>query len=70
MSTLAEGELVIDSSGLGDPGGSMDKVGGLLRYNLATASLPPVGQCFVLDVTVQNTLTGEQKSESVLLKRR
>ena len=46
----------------------MDKIGGHLKYNLDTKSLPATTQCYILRVTVTDTSTGEEKFEEVLLQ--
>jgi hypothetical protein len=58
----------IDFNGVGGNGGVMDKVGGHLKYNLDTKSLPTTTQCFILRVTVTDTSSGEEKIEEVLLE--
>jgi hypothetical protein len=58
----------IDFNGVGGGGGVMDKIGGHLKYNLDTKSLPTTMQCYILRVTVTDTSTGEEKFEEVLLQ--
>lgn len=58
----------IEFNGVGGSGGVMDKIGGHLKYNLDTKSLPTTTQCYILRVTVTDTSTGEEKFEEVLLK--
>jgi hypothetical protein len=58
----------IEFNGVGGGGGVMDKIGGHLKYNLDTESLPTTTQCYILRVTVTDTSTGEEKSEEVLLQ--
>lgn len=58
----------IDFNGVGGSGGVMDKIGGHLKYNLDTQSLPTTAQCYILRVTVTDTSTGEEKFEEVLLQ--
>ena len=58
----------IDFNGVGGGGGVMDKIGGHLKYNLDTKSLPTTTQCYILRVTVTDTSTGEEKFEEVLLQ--
>jgi hypothetical protein len=47
----------------------MDKIAGHLKYNLDTKTLTTAG-CHVIKVTVKNVSTGEECSETVLLKRK
>jgi hypothetical protein len=58
----------IEFNGVGGGGGVMDKIGGHLKYNLDTQSLPTTTQCYILRVTVTDTSTGEEKFEEVLLQ--
>jgi hypothetical protein len=58
----------IDFNGVGGGGGVMDEIGGHLKYNLDTKSLPTTTQCYILRVTVTDTSTGEEKFEEVLLQ--
>jgi hypothetical protein len=58
----------IEFNGVGGAGGVMDKIGGHLKYNLDTTSLPTTTQCYILRVTVTDSSTGEEKSEEVLLQ--
>jgi hypothetical protein len=58
----------IDFNGVGGGGGVMDKIGGHLKYNLNTKSLPTTSQCYILRVTVTDTSTGAEKFEEVLLQ--
>ena len=44
----------------------MDKIGGHLKYNLDTKTLPSTTQCYVLRVTVTDTSTGEEFEEVLL----
>jgi uncharacterized repeat protein (TIGR03803 family) len=62
------GALPIDFNGQGGPGGVMDKSDGKLKYNLDTGSLPNSLDCFVLQVTITDTSTGETMVETVLLQ--
>ena len=67
--SVADGNAqLIDISGTGSSGGVMDKMGGCLKFNLDTHSLPTTTQCYILRVTVTDTSTGEAKSEEVLLQ--
>ena len=59
---------LIAFNGVGGGGGVMDKIGGHLKYNLDTKSLPTTTQCYILRVTVTDTSTGEEKFEEVLLQ--
>ena len=61
-------EAPIDFNGVGGGGGVMDKIGGHLKYNLDTTSLPTTTQCYILRVTVTDITTGENKFEEVLLQ--
>ncbi len=63
----ANAEL-IEFNGVGGGGGVMDRIGGHLKYNLDTQSLPTTTQCYILRVTVTDTSTGEEKFEEVLLQ--
>jgi hypothetical protein len=66
---VADGNaLAIDYSGVGEAGGVMDKIGGYLKYNLDTKKLPKTSKCFILQVTVTDTSTGEALSETVPLQ--
>jgi hypothetical protein len=58
----------IEFNGVGGSGGVMDKIGGHLKYNLDTKSLPTTTQCYILRVTVTDTSTGAEKFEEVLLQ--
>jgi hypothetical protein len=58
----------IDFNGVGGGGGVMDKVGGHLKYNLDTKTLPTTTQCYILRVTVTDTSTDEEVFEEVLLQ--
>jgi hypothetical protein len=58
----------IDFNGVGGGGGVMDKIGGHLKYNLDTKSLPTTTQCYILRVTVTDTSSGEEKFEEALLQ--
>lgn len=58
----------IEFNGVGGGGGVMDKIGGHLKYNLDTKSLPTTTQCYILRVTVTDAGTGEEKFEEVLLQ--
>jgi len=58
----------IDFNGVGGGGGVMEKVGGHLKYNLDTKTLPTTTQCYILRVTVADTSTGEGVFEDVLLQ--
>jgi uncharacterized repeat protein (TIGR03803 family) len=62
------GALPIDFDGQGGSGGVMDKVEGVLRYNLDTSALPDSLDCYVLQVTITDTSTGETMVETVLLQ--
>jgi uncharacterized repeat protein (TIGR03803 family) len=62
------GPLLIDYNGIGEPGGIMDKIGDHLKYNLDTKKLPQTTKCYLLQVTVTDTSTGESYSEIVPLQ--
>lgn len=63
-----EGALVIDYNGVGEAGGVMDKIDGHLRYNLDTKKLPPTFKCYILQVSVTDSSTGESGVETVPLQ--
>ena len=65
---LDDSAAPIDFNGVGGGGGVMDKIGGHLKYNLDTKSLPTTTQCYILRVTVTDTSTGKEKFEEVLLQ--
>lgn len=67
---LDAGELAIDISynGVGGSGGVMDRIDGHLKYNLDTKKLPPTQKCYILQVTVTDTSTGESRVETVPLQ--
>ena len=60
----------IDFNGVGGNGGVMNKIGGHLKYNLDTKTLPITTQCYILRVTLTDTSTGEEHFEEVLLQAR
>lgn len=60
--------LPIEYNGVGAAGGLMVKTGGHFRYNLDTKTLPKNGNCFGLKITVNNTTTGETRSETLQLQ--
>ena len=62
------GALPIDFNGVGEAGGVMDKIGGHLKYNLDTKKLPPTFKCYILQVTVTDTSTGETIVETLPLQ--
>jgi len=62
------GELPIDYNGVGEAGGVMDKIDGHLKYNLDTKKLPQTVKCYILQVTVTDSSTGESRTESVPLQ--
>ncbi len=49
-------------------GGVMDKIGGFLKYNLNTKVLPVTLKCYILQVTITDTNTGESRVETVPLQ--
>jgi hypothetical protein len=61
-------ELPIDYNGVGEAGGVMDKIDGHLKYNLDTKKLPQTVKCYILQVTVTDSSTGESRTESVPLQ--
>ncbi len=66
---VADGNaLPIDYNGVGEAGGTMDKIDGQLKYNLDTKKLPKTTQCYILQVTVTDVSTGESQSETVSLQ--
>jgi hypothetical protein len=64
------GELALNIAfnGVGGAGGAMDKIGGFLKYNLNTKVLPVTLKCYILQVTVTDTSTGESRVETVPLQ--
>ena len=69
MDGVADGnELPIDYNGVGGPGGLMDKVDGHLKYNLDTSQLPQTTKCYLLEITVTDSSTGEAVSEMIPLQ--
>ena len=60
--------LEIDYNGIGESGGIMDKIDGHLAYYLDTRKLPPITECYLLQVTVIDTSTGEFRSEMIPLQ--
>ena len=62
------GELPISYNGVGETGGVMDKIGGHLKYNLDTKKLPQTVKCYILQVTVTDSSTGESSVETVPLQ--
>ena len=62
--------LPIDYNGVGEAGGVMDKIDGHLKYNLDTKKLPQTTECYILQVTVTDSSTGESRSEIVPLQAR
>ena len=70
MDGVSDGNaLLIDYNGVGEAGGFMDKIGPHLKYNLATKKLPvQTSKCYVLQVTITDTSTGESRVETVPLQ--
>lgn len=71
MDGFADGNAVpIDYNGVGGSGGVMDKIDGRLVYNLDTKTLNaiPDTSCYLLEVTVTDTSTGETASEMIPLQ--
>ncbi|MBI3853154.1 MAG: HYR domain-containing protein [Verrucomicrobia bacterium] len=63
---VADGNaLAIDYNGVGEAGGIMDKIDGHLKFNLDTKKLPQTTKCYLLQVTVTDTSTGESRSEMI-----
>ena len=58
----------IEFNGVGGGGGVMAKIGGHLKYNFDTKSLPKTMACYILRVTVTNISTGEERFEEILLQ--
>ncbi|MEO6739795.1 MAG: HYR domain-containing protein [Chthoniobacteraceae bacterium] len=67
---IEAGELpvTIGYNGVGGAGGVMDKIGPHLKYNLDTKKLPSTFKCFILQVTITDTATGESRVETVPLQ--
>ncbi len=68
MDGVADGNAIpIDYNGVGGAGGAMDKVGEHLKYNLDTNTLKTIAdtKCYLLEVTVTDTSTGESVSEMI-----
>lgn len=61
-------ELPIDYNGVGEAGGVMDKIDGHLKFNLDTKKLPNTTKCYLLQVTITDSSTGERRSEIVPLQ--
>ncbi len=57
-------------NGVGEGGGVMDKIDGHLKYNLDTKKLVQTFKCYILQVTVTDSSTGESKVETVALQAR
>lgn len=60
--------LLIDYNGVGEAGGMMDKICGHLQYNLDTKKLPRTFRCYILQVTITDTSTGQTIAETLALK--
>jgi hypothetical protein len=63
-----EGAMVIDFNGVGAAGGVMDKVDGKLQFNLDTKKLIQTFKCYILQVTVTDSSTGESRVETLALQ--
>lgn len=61
-------DVPININGVGGSGGVMDKIGGHLKYNLDTKSLPTTTLYYILRATITDNSTGEEKFEEVLLQ--
>lgn len=57
-------------NGVGEGGGIMDKIDGHLKYNIDTKKLVQTFKCYILQVTVTDSSTGESKVETVALQAR
>ena len=71
MDGAVDGNAIpIDYNGVGGAGGAMDKVGDHLKYNLDTKTLKAIAdtRCYLLEVTVTDTSTGEVVSEMISLQ--
>jgi len=70
MDGVADGNaLPIDYNGVGEPGGLMDKIDGHLKYNVDTKKLPvQTSKCYILQVTITDSSTGESRVETVPLQ--
>ena len=53
---------------MGEAGGVMDKIGSYLQYNLDTKKLPQTAKCYILQVTVTDSSTGDSRVETVPLQ--
>ncbi|HSH14539.1 MAG TPA: hypothetical protein VLD18_00800, partial [Verrucomicrobiae bacterium] len=62
------GEMPIDYNGVGAAGGVMDKVDGKLQFNLDTKKLIQTVKCYILQVTVTDSSTGESRVETLALQ--
>jgi hypothetical protein len=62
------GEMPIDYNGVGEAGGVMDKVDGKLQFNLDTKKLVQTVKCYILQVTVTDSSTGESRVETLALQ--
>jgi len=67
---VADQEVPIDRKDRTGSPGTMKKTDGFLAYNLDTSELPPSPPCFVLEVVVRDTTTGNEAREKTLLQRK
>jgi hypothetical protein len=67
---VADQELPIDRDGRTGSPGTMKKTNGLLAYDLDTSKFPASPACFVLEVVVRDTTTGNEAREKTLLQRK
>lgn len=71
MDGVADGNAIpIDYNGVGGAGGAMDLIDGHLRYNLDTKTLKAIAntKCYLLEVTITDSSTGEVASEIIPLQ--
>ncbi len=67
---VADQKLQIDRGTRTGLPGTMDKADGFLAYNLNTKVFPSSPACFVLEVVVRDTITGNEAREKTLLQRK
>lgn len=67
---VADQELQLDRAGRTGSPGTMKKTDGFLAYDLDTSKFPPSPACFVLEVVVRDTTTGNEAREKTLLQRK
>jgi len=66
----ADQELQIDRGARTGSPGTMKTADGFLAYGLDTSKFPPAPACFVLQVVVRDTTTGDEARETTLLQRK